>query len=96
MPGLGHTIRRTAIAAAALGSFLAAGDFAMAQNYQAMSCSQLWYARNTIYSQNGYCFKTAKARSVFGKGCFPPYGKLSRWEQHEVDNIQYWERYKGC
>jgi len=31
-----------------------------------MSCNALWNARNSIYAQNGYCFKTARARAVFG------------------------------
>jgi hypothetical protein len=29
-----------------------------------MSCNALWNARNSIYAQNGYCFKTARASSL--------------------------------
>ena len=61
-----------------------------------MSCSELWYARNAIYAENGYCFKTARARAVFGPGCFPPYGKLSRSEQRQINLITAQERRKGC
>jgi hypothetical protein len=89
-------VRRAAIAAAALGMLLEAGTFAAAQGYAYMSCSELWYARNAIYAQNGYCFQTARGRAVFGVGCFPPYGRLSRGEQQEVNTIQYWERRRGC
>ena len=64
------------------------GSFAMAQNYAAMSCGQLWYARNSIYAANGYCFQTAKAQAVFGRHCYPPYGKLSPGEQNQVDELQ--------
>lgn len=69
---------------------------AQAQNYAAMSCSALWYARNEIFARNGYCFRTARARSVFGPGCFPPYGRLSAWEQRQVSQIESWEYRRGC
>ncbi|MCW2275194.1 YARHG domain-containing protein [Rhodoblastus acidophilus] len=61
-----------------------------------MSCGELWYARNKIYARNGYCFKTPRAISVFGEGCFPPFGRLSGWEKDRVDEIQMWEARKGC
>jgi hypothetical protein len=36
----------------------------------AQSCGDLWYQRNSIYKQAGYCFKTARAISAFGNaGC---------------------------
>ena len=61
-----------------------------------MSCNELWYARNAIYARNGYCFNTERARAVFGAGCFPPYGQLSGWERNRVNELQMWERRKGC
>jgi hypothetical protein len=76
--------------------FLEIGGSAMAQRYRSMSCDELWYARNAIYADKGYCFETARARRVFGRACFPPYGELNRWEQQEVDEIKYWERRRGC
>jgi hypothetical protein len=30
------------------------------------SCQELWAARNQIYKNAGYCFKTARAREYFG------------------------------
>ena len=93
---LGRAARRTAVAVVALGLFLEAGSFAMAQDYASMSCSELWYARNAIYAEKGYCFKTERAREVFGPGCFPPFGRLSGWEQNQVNEITYWERRRGC
>jgi YARHG domain len=69
---------------------------ALAQDAAAMSCDQLWYARNEIYARNGYCFKTERARAVFGAGCFPPYGQLRGWESERVNELQMWERRKGC
>jgi hypothetical protein len=65
-------------------------------DYSQMSCDGLWYARNTIYAAKGYCFKTERARSAFGPGCFPPYGQLTAAEQNRVAAIQQWERTKGC
>ena len=41
---------------------VSAGEFA------AMDCGELWVARNQIYKDNGYCFKTARAIDYFGNG----------------------------
>jgi hypothetical protein len=71
----------------------AAGDYGDVSDY---SCYQLWYERNSIYAEKGYCFKTAKARAVFGRGCFPPYGHLSTSEREHVAGIEEWEHRKGC
>ena len=69
---------------------------ATAQSYRDMSCGQLWYARNAIYASKGYCFETQRAIRVFGRACFPPYGRLDRAEQRQVEAIRSWERRKGC
>jgi hypothetical protein len=69
---------------------------AAAQSYRWMSCSELWWARNSIYADNGYCFESARARRAFPDSCFPPWGRLSRAERQEVEDIQYWERRRGC
>lgn len=84
---------RMAIATAALVTMAGA---ASAQSYRYMSCDELWYERNLIYAENGYCFKTDRAIRVFGEACFPPWGELSRAEQREVDLIVSWEKRKGC
>ncbi len=93
---LGRTVRRAAIALAALGMMLDGGSVAMAASYGSMSCYQLWYARNAIYAAQGYCFKTARAIAVFGPRCYPPYGRLTASQQRAVNDITYWERRKGC
>jgi hypothetical protein len=72
------------------------GPPAQAQDYSSMSCDQLWYARNSIYSDAGYCFKTARGIAAFGRGCFPPYGQLSGGAQARVGAIQTWEGRRGC
>lgn len=82
--------------AIAIGAGMAAPQIARAQDASQMSCEQLWHERNAIYARNGYCFKTARARAVFGAGCFPPYGELSGWERRRVNELQAWERRFGC
>jgi|GEM_PF-803702 len=74
----------------------AAQSDAQAQPVASMTCSQLWYARNTIYANKGYCFSTARGRAAFGPGCFPPYGRLNRAEQRRVSNIKRMEGMRGC
>ncbi len=78
------------------GLIVAAPTPAAAQDPAYMSCEALWYARNEIYARNGHCFNTDRARAVFGPGCFPPYGRLSGWEKSRVNQLQMWERRKGC
>jgi hypothetical protein len=75
---------------------IATANVSFAQDPEEMSCSELWYKRNEIYARNGYCFKTARARAVFGRGCFPPFGQMSGWEKRRVNELQYWEARKGC
>jgi hypothetical protein len=69
---------------------------AYAQSLRWMSCGELWYARNAIYADAGYCFKTRRARRVFGRRCYPPYGRLTRHERRRVSRIESWEYRKGC
>ncbi|RFB80028.1 YARHG domain-containing protein [Methylovirgula sp. 4M-Z18] len=62
----------------------------------AYSCYDLWHERNAIYARRGYCFKTDRAISEFGVGCFPPYGRLTPQEAYRVREIQYWEAQSDC
>jgi hypothetical protein len=89
---------RKSILAALLGAgmALATASTGFAQGYANMSCDELWYARNQIYAEAGYCFKTEAALRVFGYRCYPPYGHLTRGEQRQVSEIQRWEARFGC
>lgn len=90
--------QRSLAGAAALALVLA-GGFTVSWTERASAqgiCGRLWYERNSIYARNGYCFRTARARSVFGPGCFPPYGQLSGWERRRVAQIQAEEYEYGC
>jgi hypothetical protein len=82
--------------AAATSVVITSATPASAQNYRHMTCDELWYERNRIYARSGYCFKTRRARRVFGRGCFPPFGRLSRWERRQVGRIERWEYRKDC
>jgi hypothetical protein len=89
------SILALAVGAAMVASLLAPAPVE-ARDLAGMSCEGLWYARNKIYARNGYCFRTERARAVFGRGCFPPYGRLRGWERERVNRIQMWEGRKGC
>lgn len=90
-----HFAIRFFAAAAALLLVIDAGA-AVAKPVSYMNCSELWYARNAVYAENGYCFQTARAIRVFGRACFPPYGRLSAYEQRQVNEIIRWENRRGC
>jgi hypothetical protein len=85
----------TAVAAAAL-AVAGAPRPAGAQGFGQLSCDQLWHERNAIYAQHGHCFKTARGIAAFGRGCFPPYGRLPPHAQATVSDIIQWERRRGC
>ncbi len=92
------SIKSLVIAAFVSASLLTAGGIladAQAQ-YYGQSCGSLWYARNAIYARNGYCFQTARARAVFGAGCFAPFGRLTGYDAQQVAQIQAAERAQGC
>jgi hypothetical protein len=67
---------------------------------QPLSCDALWTVRNTIFDENGYCFRTARAQAVFSNdGCqytsmagMP----LNSYEAANIATIRQVERQKGC
>lgn len=84
------------LGAASAVTGMTASTPAQAQDASQMSCSQLWYARNKIYADHGFCFKSDRAIRVFGAGCFAPYGRISAAWKERVDDLQYWEARRGC
>ncbi|MDI4656747.1 YARHG domain-containing protein [Xanthobacter autotrophicus] len=81
---------------AVAGALLALAPAAQAQTLGELSCRALWYQRNSVYAERGYCFKTADAVATFGERCFPPYGQLTPSQQRFVDEVKAWEARKGC
>jgi len=63
-------------------------------------CERLWLARNQIYKDAGYCFKTRRAIETFGNaGCqFDRESSvpLGRGERARVARLQAEERELGC
>ena len=65
-----------------------------------LSCDALWTIRNSIYNEHGYCFKTAKAKSVFDNSdCSvtnPAYLGFNGYEQTNIDRIASVESEMSC
>ena len=65
-----------------------------------LSCPNLWYVRNSIYDDNGYCFKTKAAQAEFDNSdCFVRDTGRLRFNKHEqanIDRIVRVEKEKGC
>jgi hypothetical protein len=64
------------------------------------SCQVLWEMRNGIYSENGYCFETARAIRTFGnEGCRyrnQSSVPMNAYERANVGAIVQAERALGC
>ena len=65
-----------------------------------LSCQNLFFLRNSIYAENGYCFRKAEYRALFAnRNCrFDSSGDvpLNRTERGNVLAIVAIEREKGC
>ena len=63
----------------------------------AESCYDLWYERNSIYNDNGFCFSTQMGQETFDNSdCTTKHVRLSRSEQRQVDRIKDEEDSRGC
>ncbi|MEJ2123859.1 MAG: YARHG domain-containing protein [Alphaproteobacteria bacterium] len=65
-----------------------------------LSCQTLGEVRNSIYAENGYCFKSSRYRRMFGnENCEYETSEdvpLNRYERRNVDLIRRVERAKEC
>ena len=65
-----------------------------------LSCDALWTVRNTIYAENGYCFKTARGQAAFASGSCTyddaAMVPLNNYERDNIARIVAVERQKGC
>jgi hypothetical protein len=72
----------------------------IARGLNDFSCDQLWFGRNSIFKEGGYCFKTPRAIAAFGNaGCL--YDdidavRLSTENQNLAEAIERAERSKVC
>lgn len=91
-----HRLRLFLFAALVVGS----GAVAEAQTLPDLTCDGLWWERNNIYRQAGYCFRTARAIREFGNaGCLYDQQSevpLSARDRRYIAEIQSWERRRGC
>ncbi len=64
------------------------------------ACNSLWYRRNKIYFDNGYCFKTERSIKAFGnKNCrFPVEADvpMSPSDRAQIDLIRTLEQQNRC
>jgi len=65
-----------------------------------LSCQNLWYVRNSIYNDHGYCFRTAAAIAQFDNSdCYERDAAKLRFNRHEQTNINrivQVEKQKSC
>lgn len=91
---------RIGLIATALATGLAAGIVgmtALSGAAQAQSCFDLWYERNLIYAENGYCFSSSLGKRTFANyDCWTKNPDLTRSERNRVAQIQRAERRAGC
>jgi len=70
---------------------------AAAPTASAQSCYDLWYERNSIFANYGYCFSTKLGRETFGNSdCHTRNPRLSGRDSRRVANIKQRERRRGC
>jgi YARHG domain len=76
------------------------GTFASILSFQpalAADCYDLWYERNQIYDDYGFCFKTRDGRETFDNSdCYTSSPRFSRADQRRIDQIKRQERRMGC
>jgi hypothetical protein len=77
------------------------GDHAIPQEQLwQLGCEPLWTLRNSIYHDNGYCFKTQKALQVWSnEGCLYENAAdvpLNGYESGNISAIKSVEQQKGC
>ena len=80
-----------------LAAGLVSGMTALVPAASAASCFDLWYERNAIYDNNGYCFSTDLGKRTFDNSdCWTKTANLSQREQNRVAKIKAEERRRGC
>jgi hypothetical protein len=73
------------------------GMASSAQPVFAGVCDDLWYERNAIYNDNGFCFKTRAGREAFDNSdCYTDAPDFTRSEQRRIDQLQRQEQDYGC
>jgi hypothetical protein len=80
-----------------IGIFTALGVVLSIQPAMAASCYDLWYERNAIYDQNGFCFSSALGQQTFDNGdCWTKNVQFTPDEQYRIDQLKDEEDRRGC
>jgi len=91
---------RTLLFSAFLAVSMMSTGFAVSSANAQDACFRLWVARNSIYKDNGFCFKTERGISYFGNaGCMYNYEgdiPMSPYDRARIARIQAEERELGC
>ncbi len=70
------------------------------RNLSKLNCGELWFVRNAILDDHGYCFKTDKGISAFGNDncAFHDIADLdlNGFEKFNIKAISRMEDMKGC
>ncbi|SMP31762.1 YARHG domain-containing protein [Shimia sagamensis] len=62
-----------------------------------LTCDDLWFMRNRIFHNNGYCFGSQRGISTFGNdGCFTKSPSLSETDATIMNAIKQTEKDLGC
>lgn len=65
-----------------------------------LSCQNLWYVRNRVYDDHGYCFRTPDAiREFDNSDCYVRNAAkldINRREAQNISRIRQAEQRKGC
>jgi hypothetical protein len=60
-------------------------------------CYDLWYERNSIYNDFGYCFNTRDGKNTFDNSdCYTDNPDFGRQEQRRIQQIKRQENEYGC
>jgi len=60
-------------------------------------CYDLWYERNSIYNDRGYCFSTRDGQDTFDNSdCYTDNPDFTRREQRRIQQIKRQENDYGC
>lgn len=77
-----------------------ADHFITQKKLKKLSCQNLRHVRNSIYDQNGYCFRDKELADIYdNKDCIyesPAAVPLNRFERRNVTRIVDAERAAGC
>jgi hypothetical protein len=64
---------------------------------RSFGCQELWFMRNSIYHEAGYCFETVRAIRTFGnQGCMTRNPRFNRHQRANIAAISTAEAARGC